>query len=84
MDDRQALIQSLTENLQRNNLEPEEIGSSVHMLRHEPFNMTQERTGNPDMPTAIRCLVLTPTGKALKVAERRKFGIKGKAEMKLR
>ncbi len=32
----------------------------------------------PDIPTAIGCLVLTPTGKATKVAEKKKFGKKTK------
>jgi len=29
---------------------------------------------NLDLPTAVRVLILTPTGRAVKVAEKRKYG----------
>ncbi len=34
----------------------------------------RQQTGNRDLPTAIRVLILAPVGKAAKVAEKRKFG----------
>lgn len=34
----------------------------------------RQQTGNPDLPTAVRCLILAPVGKALNVAEKRKYG----------
>jgi len=42
MDDREALLESLTENLQRNNLEPREQGEAVNLLVNE-FGFTQQR-----------------------------------------
>ncbi len=41
MDDREALIESLTENLQRNTLEPSDLGQAVYLLR-STFAMTQK------------------------------------------
>ena len=36
----------------------------------------RQQTGNPDVPTAIRVVILMPVGKAAKVAVARKFGLK--------
>ena len=36
--------------------------------------LQRQQTANPNLPTAIRCLVLTPTGRASKVAVSRRFG----------
>lgn len=38
--------------------------------------LQKQETGNPDIPTAIKCVILTPTGRAAKVADVRKFGKK--------
>ena len=38
--------------------------------------LQRQQTGNPDIPVAIRTLILTPTGRAAKVAVARKFGLK--------
>jgi hypothetical protein len=45
--------------------------------------LQRQQTGNLDLPTAIRVVILTPTGKAAKVAETRKFG-KYNSKMKVR
>lgn len=42
----------------------------------------RQQTGNRDLSTAIRCLILTPTGKALKVAGARKYGKKKAKQVK--
>lgn len=36
--------------------------------------LQRQQTGNRDLSTAIRVTILTPVGKAAKVAERRKYG----------
>jgi len=41
MDDQEALLESLTENFQRNNLQPREQGEAVNFLRNT-FKMTQQ------------------------------------------
>jgi len=41
VDDREALLESLTENFQRNNLQPREQGEAVNFLRNT-FKMTQQ------------------------------------------
>ena len=44
--------------------------------------LQRQQTGNPNLPTAIRVVVLTPVGRAAQVAEKRKFG-KYKANVKV-
>ncbi len=38
--------------------------------------LRRQQTGNPDLPTAIGVVILTPVGKAAKIAEKRKYGSK--------
>ncbi len=40
----------------------------------------RQETGNRDLPTAIRVLILTPVGKAAKVAVSRRYGMSGKRQ----
>ncbi len=40
----------------------------------------RQQTGNPNLPTAIRVLILIPTGKAAKAAVSRRYGIGGKRQ----
>ncbi len=44
--------------------------------------LQRQETGNPDISTTIRSVILTPTGRAAKTAISRRYGISGKRREK--
>ncbi len=44
--------------------------------------LQRQQTGNPNLPSAIRSVILTPTGRAAKTAISRRYGISSKRREK--